>query len=215
MVSCVVWLSKCNRLGSLLGFSFGSKLARTATARIVLSQTMGYFELLNITLSNRLVLVWNTGYPRTCDITPTARQASTLLFRSLEAGDELRIQHMVSWSKSFHHLPSQFSARSVRAQQKQKRYYKRPKNLMLLFSSFWFSSKTMPSLTAFVHLAALVAVAVAIPTDNSTILGSRTETAKRATCTVNSVASAANLSACTAVIITAFTVPSGSKKPLC
>ncbi|KAJ7827196.1 polygalacturonase [Mycena leptocephala] len=68
----------------------------------------------------------------------------------------------------------------------------------------------MPSLTAFVHLAALVAVAVAIPTDNSTILGSRTETAKRATCTVNSVASAANLSACTAVIITAFTVPSGN-----
>ncbi|KAF7347177.1 Glycoside hydrolase family 28 protein [Mycena venus] len=68
----------------------------------------------------------------------------------------------------------------------------------------------MPSLTTFLELAALAAVAVAIPTDNSTILGSRTETAKRATCTVNSVASAANLSACTAVIITAFTVPAGN-----
>lgn len=75
---------------------------------------------------------------------------------------------------------------------------------------------TMPSLTTFLELAALAAVAVAIPTDNSTILGSRTETAKRATCTVNSVASAANLSACTAVIITAFTVPAGSEyRDLC
>ncbi|KAJ7858544.1 polygalacturonase [Mycena olivaceomarginata] len=72
----------------------------------------------------------------------------------------------------------------------------------------------MPSLTTFLELAALAAVAVAIPTDNSTILGSRTETAKRATCTVNSVASAANLSACTAVIITAFTVPAGSDSEL-
>ncbi|KAJ7871154.1 polygalacturonase [Mycena olivaceomarginata] len=69
----------------------------------------------------------------------------------------------------------------------------------------------MPSLTTFLELAALAAVAIAVPTDNSTILGSRTETAKRATCTVNSVASAANLSGCTAVIITAFTVPSGSE----
>ncbi|KAJ6541600.1 polygalacturonase [Mycena capillaripes] len=65
----------------------------------------------------------------------------------------------------------------------------------------------MPPLTAFMHLAALVAVAVAVPS-NST--ASRTETAKRATCTVNSVASAADLSDCTAVIITAFTVPSGN-----
>jgi polygalacturonase len=56
------------------------------------------------------------------------------------------------------------------------------------------------------HLAAVVAVAVAIP-GNST--ASRTETAKRATCTVNSVASAADLSDCTAVVITAFTVPAG------
>ncbi|KAJ7144773.1 polygalacturonase [Mycena crocata] len=64
----------------------------------------------------------------------------------------------------------------------------------------------MPSLTAFVHLAALVAVAVAVPRNTT---ASRTETAKRATCTVNSVASAADLSDCTAVIITAFTVPSG------
>ncbi|KAJ7810503.1 hypothetical protein B0H14DRAFT_3757216 [Mycena olivaceomarginata] len=68
----------------------------------------------------------------------------------------------------------------------------------------------MPSLTTFLELAALAAVAIAVPTDNSTILGSRTETAKRATCTVNSVASAINLSGCTAVIIMAFTVPSGS-----
>ncbi|KAJ7320859.1 polygalacturonase [Mycena albidolilacea] len=64
----------------------------------------------------------------------------------------------------------------------------------------------MPSLSAFVRLASLVAAAVAIPS-NST--ASRTETAKRATCTVNSVASAADLSDCTAVVITAFTVPSG------
>ncbi|KAJ7439969.1 polygalacturonase [Mycena latifolia] len=64
----------------------------------------------------------------------------------------------------------------------------------------------MLSLTAFLHLAALVAVAVAVP---SNITASRTDTAKRATCTVNSVASAADLSDCTAVIITAFTVPSG------
>ncbi|KAJ7696803.1 polygalacturonase [Mycena rosella] len=66
----------------------------------------------------------------------------------------------------------------------------------------------MPSPTAFLHLAALVAVAVAIPS-NTTSPVSRTDTAKRATCTVNSVASAADLSSCTAVIITAFTVPSG------
>jgi hypothetical protein len=77
------------------------------------------------------------------------------------------------------------------------------------------STVAMPSFTNFLKLAAFAAVAVAIPADNSTILGSRTETAKRATCTVNSVASAANLSACTAVIITAFTVPSGSEKLLC
>ncbi|KAJ6617431.1 polygalacturonase [Mycena sp. CBHHK59/15] len=68
----------------------------------------------------------------------------------------------------------------------------------------------MPFAAAFIQLAALVAVAVAVPTNNSTLLGSRTETAKRATCTVNSVASAADLSSCTAVVITAFTVPSGN-----
>ena len=49
----------------------------------------------------------------------------------------------------------------------------------------------------------LVAAAVATPTG--------TEMAKRATCTVSSVASAADLSSCTAVVITAFTVASGSK----
>ncbi|KAJ7359478.1 polygalacturonase [Mycena albidolilacea] len=63
----------------------------------------------------------------------------------------------------------------------------------------------MPSLTAFVRLAALVAATVALPNG----AGSKTDTAKRATCTVNSVASAADLSDCTAVVITAFTVPSG------
>ncbi|KAJ7656980.1 polygalacturonase [Mycena polygramma] len=64
----------------------------------------------------------------------------------------------------------------------------------------------MPSLTSFMHLAALVAVAVAVPSNRT---ASRTDTAKRATCTVNSVASAADLSDCTAVVITAFTVPDG------
>ncbi|CAK5280888.1 unnamed protein product [Mycena citricolor] len=38
---------------------------------------------------------------------------------------------------------------------------------------------------------------------------SRTATAKRATCTVNSVSSASNLSTCTNVVIEPFTVPSG------
>ncbi|KAJ7614170.1 polygalacturonase [Roridomyces roridus] len=59
----------------------------------------------------------------------------------------------------------------------------------------------MPSLPAFLRLASLIAVAVAIP--------SQTDTAKRATCTVNSVSSASGLSSCTAVIIEAFTVASG------
>ncbi|KAJ6601041.1 polygalacturonase [Mycena vulgaris] len=66
----------------------------------------------------------------------------------------------------------------------------------------------MPSLTSFLRLASLVSIAVAVPM-NSTTSASRTDTAKRATCTVNSVASAADLSDCTAVVITAFTVPSG------
>ncbi|KAG9032169.1 hypothetical protein FRB95_001796 [Tulasnella sp. JGI-2019a] len=39
--------------------------------------------------------------------------------------------------------------------------------------------------------------------------GTGTDTAKRATCTVNSVASAADISDCSTVIITAFTVPAG------
>ncbi|KAJ6457261.1 polygalacturonase [Mycena sanguinolenta] len=64
----------------------------------------------------------------------------------------------------------------------------------------------MPSLIAFLRLAALVAVAVAVPSPEP---ASGTETAKRATCTVNSVASAADLSDCTSVLIEAFTVPSG------
>jgi len=49
----------------------------------------------------------------------------------------------------------------------------------------------------------LLTAAAAIP-------ASKTDTAKRSTCTVNSVASAADLSSCTDVIIEAFTVPSGS-----
>ncbi|KAF8185521.1 polygalacturonase [Mycena galopus ATCC 62051] len=59
----------------------------------------------------------------------------------------------------------------------------------------------MPSVSMFLRLASLIAVAVAVP--------SKTGTAKRATCTVNSVASAASLGDCTAVVIEAFTVPSG------
>ncbi|KZV72185.1 glycoside hydrolase family 28 protein [Peniophora sp. CONT] len=57
------------------------------------------------------------------------------------------------------------------------------------------------ALTSFVF-AALASLAVAAP--------SGTEMAKRATCTVNSVSSASSLSSCTSVVITAFTVPSGS-----
>ncbi|KAJ6473681.1 polygalacturonase [Mycena sanguinolenta] len=59
----------------------------------------------------------------------------------------------------------------------------------------------MPSVSTFLRLASLIAVAVAVP--------SKTSTAKRATCTVNSVASAASLGDCTDVVIEAFTVPSG------
>ncbi|KAG8879972.1 hypothetical protein FRB97_001271 [Tulasnella sp. 331] len=71
----------------------------------------------------------------------------------------------------------------------------------------------MPSLNNLIQIAALLTVAAAIPTGFENELTERateTDTAKRATCTVNSVASAANLSGCTTVVITAFTVPSGS-----
>ncbi|CAK5270553.1 unnamed protein product [Mycena citricolor] len=54
------------------------------------------------------------------------------------------------------------------------------------------------SLLSFVVLAAFVSAAP-----------SQTDTAKRATCTVNSVASASGLSSCTDVVIEAFTVPAG------
>jgi len=64
----------------------------------------------------------------------------------------------------------------------------------------------MPFIRSVIRIASLVSVAVAVPR-NST--ASRTDTAKRATCTVNSVASAADLSDCTSVLITGFTVPSG------
>ncbi|CAK5265641.1 unnamed protein product [Mycena citricolor] len=63
----------------------------------------------------------------------------------------------------------------------------------------------MLSLSTFLHLATLVAVAVAMPSNVT-----RTDTAKRATCTVNSVSSASKLSGCSNVVIEAFTVPSGS-----
>ncbi|KAG8842491.1 hypothetical protein FRB96_005344 [Tulasnella sp. 330] len=71
----------------------------------------------------------------------------------------------------------------------------------------------MPSLNSLIQLAALLTAAVAVPTGVDKELIERatgTDTAKRTTCTVNSVASAADLSGCSAVIITAFTVPSGS-----
>ncbi|KAF7329624.1 Polygalacturonase [Mycena kentingensis (nom. inval.)] len=65
----------------------------------------------------------------------------------------------------------------------------------------------MFAFTSLLSLASFFAASYAIP--NNTTVVSRTETAKRATCTVNSVASAADLSACTTVLITGFTVPSG------
>lgn len=60
---------------------------------------------------------------------------------------------------------------------------------------------------AFVQLAVMAGMALASPAAEKP---SGVEMAKRATCTVNSVASAASLSACTDVVIEAFTVPSGS-----
>ncbi|KAJ4497492.1 endopolygalacturonase [Lentinula lateritia] len=59
----------------------------------------------------------------------------------------------------------------------------------------------MQSLVAFTTLACLLTGALTSPTE--------TTQAKRATCTVNSVASAADLSDCASVVITAFSVPSG------
>ncbi|KAG8890666.1 hypothetical protein FRB98_006169 [Tulasnella sp. 332] len=70
----------------------------------------------------------------------------------------------------------------------------------------------MPSITSLIRFAALLTAAVAVPTPVDGELLERatgTDTAKRTTCTVNSVASAADLSGCSAVIITAFTVPAG------
>ncbi|CAK5263184.1 unnamed protein product [Mycena citricolor] len=72
-------------------------------------------------------------------------------------------------------------------------------------SSTTLSVPTMISVSTILRLAALVAVAAAAPSNVT-----RTETAKRATCTVNSVSSASNLGSCTSVVIEAFTVPSGS-----
>lgn len=74
----------------------------------------------------------------------------------------------------------------------------------------------MPFFDRLIQLAALglLTVAVAVPTGIDADLIKRatgTDTAKRATCTVNSVSSASDLSGCSTVIITAFTVPSGSE----
>ncbi|EIM87418.1 polygalacturonase [Stereum hirsutum FP-91666 SS1] len=60
----------------------------------------------------------------------------------------------------------------------------------------------MISTATLLSVFALAGTAVAVP--------SRTGTAKRATCTVNSVSSAAELSDCSDVVIAAFTVPGGS-----
>ncbi|CAK5280916.1 unnamed protein product [Mycena citricolor] len=59
----------------------------------------------------------------------------------------------------------------------------------------------MPSFSSLLSFVVLAAIVSAAP--------SQTDTAKRATCTVNSVASASNLSSCTDVVIEAFTVPAG------
>lgn len=61
----------------------------------------------------------------------------------------------------------------------------------------------MHSLRVFVQTAAMAGVAFSLP--------SGTSTAKRATCTVNSVDTASDLSDCSAVVIEAFTVSSGSE----
>ncbi|CAK5271711.1 unnamed protein product [Mycena citricolor] len=63
----------------------------------------------------------------------------------------------------------------------------------------------MPSITTFLQLSALLGVALALP-GNLTLV----ENDKRASCTVNSVASAANLGSCTSVVIQGFTVPAGN-----
>ncbi|VDC06226.1 unnamed protein product [Peniophora sp. CBMAI 1063] len=53
-------------------------------------------------------------------------------------------------------------------------------------------------------VAALTSSVLSVPSPSGT------EMAKRATCTVNSIASASNLSSCTSVVIEAFSVPSGN-----
>ncbi|CAK5266656.1 unnamed protein product [Mycena citricolor] len=63
----------------------------------------------------------------------------------------------------------------------------------------------MPSITTFLQLTALVGAALALPS-NMTVI----DNGKRASCTVNSVASAQNLSGCTNVVIEGFTVPAGN-----
>lgn len=65
------------------------------------------------------------------------------------------------------------------------------------------SVDVMISTAALLSVFAIVGTAVAVP--------SRTGTAKRATCTVNSVSSASDLSDCSDVVIAAFTVPGGSR----
>ncbi|CAK5282083.1 unnamed protein product [Mycena citricolor] len=63
----------------------------------------------------------------------------------------------------------------------------------------------MPSITSFLQLSALIGVALALPGNLAVI-----ENDKRASCTVNSVASSKNLSGCSNVVIQGFTVPAGN-----
>ncbi|KIK54403.1 glycoside hydrolase family 28 protein [Collybiopsis luxurians FD-317 M1] len=63
----------------------------------------------------------------------------------------------------------------------------------------------MQSLLAFATLAILSSGSLASPTNGTT----PTSTAKRATCTVDSVASSTDLTDCTSIIIPAWTVPAG------
>ncbi|CAK5266640.1 unnamed protein product [Mycena citricolor] len=63
----------------------------------------------------------------------------------------------------------------------------------------------MSSITAFLQLSALISVALALPGNLAVV-----ENDKRASCTVNSVASSTNLSGCSNVVIQGFTVPAGN-----
>lgn len=62
----------------------------------------------------------------------------------------------------------------------------------------------MHSLLAFVSLSLLAGKVLCTPT--------KVDSAKRATCTVNSVASSEDLSDCSSVVIEAFSVPNGGSQ---